>query len=724
MPTQLINAFASCPKDMELLLAEELAQYGAEYIKQTVAGVYFSGSEETLYRVCFWTRLANRIVVPILNFTAMNWDELYQGLRQFHWEEHFSVKETFAFRVTVHASELNNSIYAAQKAKDAVADYFRERTGNRPNVELIQPDVQFHLYIERNEITLSIDLCGDSLHRRGYRLEAGAAPLKENVAAAILLRAKWPTIAQAGGELLDPMCGSGTFLIEGALMAASIAPGLLRPYYSCFGWKQFNPDCWRRIREEALMRREKGLLTLPRLTGYDDDPAAIRITLANIARAGLTGYIHAERRVLADCRPRSVETTGLLITNPPYGMRLGELAALRFTYHHLGGLVKQHFIGWQVSVFTGNAELASALQLERDKKYHFYNGDIKCQLLNFSIHKTGQKSNKTSVKPVIDLESLLTRVPGSQDFLNRLKKNKQQLKKWCEQSEVSCYRLYDADLPDFAMAIDIYENYCYVQEYAAPKTIDPKKAESRLLAALDIVMHVLEIKESRLILKTRQKQKGFQQYEKLSDQKKIIEVHEGSAKLLVNLTDYLDTGLFLDTRLIRQNIFEQAKGKHFLNLFCYTGTATVFAALGKAASTTSVDLSQTYLEWSKQNLAINGLSSRQHHYIQADCVQWLQEENNKYDLILLDPPTFSNSKRMHDVLDIQRDHVSLIKACMRILKKDGQLLFVTNKHGFKLDASLADLYSVTETTKKTIPFDFKRSVIHHSYVITVAPSQV
>lgn len=715
-----INAFASCPKDMELLLAEELASFGAEHIKQTVAGVYFSGAEETVYRACFWTRLANRIVLSLLTFTAASWDELYQGLRQFHWDKHFSVKETFAFRVTVHASELNNSIYAAQKAKDAVADYFRERTGNRPNVELIQPDVQFHLYIERTSITLSIDLCGDSLHRRGYRLEAGAAPLKENVAAAILLRAKWPLIAQTSGELLDPMCGSGTFLIEGALMAADIAPGLLRPYYSFFGWQQFNPDCWRRIREEALMRREKGLLTLPRLTGYDDDPAAIRITLANIERAGLTGYIHVERRALADCRPRSVETTGLLITNPPYGVRLGELAALRFTYHHLGSLVKQHFIGWQVSILTGNAELASALQLERDKKYHFYNGDIKCQLLNFSIHETRQKSKKTSVKPIIDLESLLTRVPGSQDFLNRLKKNKQQLKKWCEQSGVSCYRLYDADLPDFAMAIDIYESYCYVQEYAAPKTIDPKKAENRLLAALDIVMHVLEIKESRLILKTRQKQKGFQQYEKLSDQKKIIEVHEGSAKLLVNLTDYLDTGLFLDTRLVRQNIFNQAKGKHFLNLFCYTGTATVFAALAKAASTTSVDLSQTYLEWGKQNLAINGLSARQHRYIQADCLQWLRNEKNKYDLILLDPPTFSNSKRMQGVLDIQRDHVDLIKACMNLLKKDGQLIFVTNKQGFKLDESLADVYFVKETTKKTNPFDFKRSLIHRSYVIMVA----
>ena len=453
------------------------------------------------------------------------------------------------------------------------------------------------------------------------------------------------------------------------------------------------------------------------ITGYDDDPTMVRITLANAERAGLIGYIHAERRALADCRPRS-QAKGLLITNPPYGVRLGELASLRFTYHHLGELVKQYFVGWQMSVFTGNSELASALRLARDKAYHFYNGDIKCQLLNFSIHAARLDVDKAASKPLMtDLEPLFIKVPGSQDFLNRLKKNQQQLKKWCEQTGVTCYRLYDADLPDFSMAIDIYENYCYVQEYAAPKTIDPKKAESRLLAALDIVQHVLGINESHIILKTRQKQKGLQQYEKMSEQKKILEVHEGAAKLLVNLTDYLDTGLFLDSRSIRQKIFEQAQGKYFLNLFCYTGTATVFAALGKAASTTSIDLSNTYVEWAKQNLALNGISPRQHTYIQADCLQWLQAENNKYDLILLDPPTFSNSKRMQDVLDIQQDHVALIKECMRILKKDGQLLFVTNKRGFKLDESLKTLYSITDTTKKTIPFDFKRAVIHHSYVI-------
>ena len=231
-------------------------------------------------------------------------------------------------------------------------------------------------------------------------------------------------------------------------------------------------------------------------------------------------------------------------------------------------------------------------------------------------------------------------------------------------------------------------------------------------------MYFLGINESHMILKTRQKQKGLQQYEKLSNQKKILEVREGSAKFLVNLTDYLDTGLFLDTRSVRQAIFEQTRGKHVLNLFCYTGAATVFAALGKAASTTSVDLSNSYLEWAKQNLALNGISPRQHSYIQADCLQWLSQENNKYDVILLDPPTFSNSKRMQDVLDIQQDHVALIKECMRILKKDGQLFFVTNKHGFKLDESLRALYAITETTKKTIPFDFKRSMIHHSYVIT------
>lgn len=720
----MLQAFVTCPKGIEALLAEELQQLGAENIKQTTAGVSFAGSEEAIYRVCYWSRLANRVLLPIAEFKASNWEEYYLGIKRIDWNEHFSVKDTFAIQVTIQQSVLNNSLFAAQKAKDAIADQFRERTGSRPSIELNQPDIQFNIHIEKEQVVVNIDLCGESLHRRGYRSEAGEAPLKENLAAAILLRANWPKMAEKQGELLDPMCGSGTFLIEAALMTADIAPGLLREYYSCFGWKKFNPNAWRSIRDEAMQRREQGMKKIPRITGYDDHSEVVTKALANIERAGLTGYIHVERRALAQCRPRGSDArVGLVIVNPPYGVRLGELSSLRFTYQYLGEILKQHFIGWQASVFTGNADLAKALRLGPDKIYQFYNGEIKCQLLNFHIRERVVQDGKaeSEPKPHIDIENIFSTVAGSQDFANRLQKNIQALKKWRVQENVTCYRLYDADLPDFAMAIDVYskgeEVYCYVQEYAPPKTVSEEKALARLLAAMDIIKHHLQIDEEHLIVKTRQRQKGVQQYEKLAENKKLIEINEGQARFILNLTDYLDTGLFLDTRLVRQLIYKEAASKHFLNLFCYTGTASVWAALGKAASTTSVDMSRVYLDWAKQNMAINGLSPRGHYFIQADCLQWLGEARDKYDLILLDPPTFSNSKRMKDTLDVQRDHEKLIQQCMNILKRDGKLIFVTNKRNFKLAEIITKKYRVTEITHKTLPLDFKRGAIHHSYII-------
>lgn len=725
----MLQAFVTCPKGIEALLAEELQQLGADNIKQTTAGVSFLGSEEVIYRACYWSRLANRILLPIAEFNASNWEEFYLGIKRIDWNQHFSVKDTFVIQVTIQQSVLNNSLFAAQKAKDAIVDQFRENTGARPSIELNQPDIQFNIHIEKEHVIVSVDLCGESLHRRGYRSEAGEAPLKENLAAAILLRANWPKIAEKQGELLDPMCGSATFLVEAALMTADIAPGLLREYYSCFGWKKFNPTVWRAIRDEATARREKGMEKLPRMTGYDDHPDVITKALANIERAGLTGYIHVERRALAQCRPRSVDSQpGLVIVNPPYGVRLGELSSLRFTYQYLGEILKQYFTGWQASVFTGNADLAKALRLGPDKIYQFFNGEIKCQLLNFQIRaQVARDAQAEEEKPEINLDNLFKTVSGSQDFANRLAKNIQALKKWRTQEDITCYRLYDADLPDFAMAIDVYtkagteEIFCYVQEYAPPKTVSEEKALARLLAAMDIIKHHLQIDEEHLIVKTRQRQKGVQQYEKLAENKKLLEINEGPARFLLNLTDYLDTGIFLDTRLVRQLIYKEAASKHFLNLFCYTGTATVWAALGKAATTTSVDMSKVYLDWAKQNMALNGLSPRGHHFIQADCLQWLQDAKDKYDLILLDPPTFSNSKRMKDTLDIQRDHEKLIQQCINLLKRDGKLIFVTNKRSFKLSEMIIQKYQVTEVTHKTLPLDFKRGAIHHSYLIQWRP---
>lgn len=708
--------FATCPKGVEPLLLTEIQQIGAEQAKATVAGVSFSGDINLAYRVCLWSRLANQVFLQLAELPIEDYDSLYHAMGQIEWSEHFTVKQSFAIDVIGRIEKIHNPIFAAQKAKDAIVDQFRNHCGARPNSDPQNPDIRLQCLIKRHRLIVSLNLSGDSLHRRGYRQGAGEAPLKENLAAALLLRAGWPQIAAEGGSFLDPMCGSGTLPIEAALIAGDIAPGIFRTRFGFYAWQQFKREDWLSIFQEARQRRDEGLKKIPMIIGYDADVKVINAAIDNAETAGLQGIVHFERRDLTYCQPPKKAKPGLLLVNPPYGERLGEIEPLAFTYQHLGDLLRESFAGWQASVFTGNEDLAKRLRLAPDKSYALANGAIPCRLFNYVIHAERLPAKEKPIpvyeKPALPEEAKM--------FVNRLEKNLKHLKKWAKREGVSCYRLYDADLPEYAVAIDFYEdNYAHVQEYAPPKTIDPLKAEQRLSHVIAALPEILQIPLQHVFLKTRQKQKGKNQYQKLATQGEFIEVHEGAAKFLVNFVDYLDTGIFLDSRLIRQWLFNHVSGKRFLNLFAYTGTATVLAALGGAAMTMTVDMSNVYLMWAKRNLALNGIGSRKHNFIQADCLQWMAEEKNKYELILLDPPSFSNSKRMQETLDVQRDHVELIEAAAKLLTKDGQLLFVTNKQKFHLDQeALSNDLLVSEITNKTVSEDFKRNQGgHKAYLI-------
>jgi len=708
--------FATCPKGIESLLAAELLTLGANAIKETRAGVSFQTELKTAYRICLWSRLANKILLVLNTQTVTDWHSIYEAAYTFPWQEHMTVDNTFALSVDLINAPVTNSQYAMQRFKDGIVDSWRSKTGTRPNVSLYQPDLHFQILIKQQTLTIHLNLSGDSLHRRGYRLEGGSAPLKENLAAALLLRADWPNIAKQGGSLFDPLCGSGTLLTEAALIAGDIAPGLLRSTFGFFKWQEFMPATWKKLVTEAECRRAEGMKHIPKIIGYDANRQSIRLAQEIIQRAQFNTVIHVECKELAACRALSAPP-GLVITNPPYGERLGEKETLLFTYQHLGALFKEHFNTWRCSVFTGNPELAKALKLGPESIYRFFNGPIPCQLLNFIIRKPTAGNNITVSLDCIAAQSTRdSKAPGL-DFMNRLEKNWRILHSLAEKNHVFCYRLYDADLPDYAVAIDLYQNFIHIQEYAAPKTIDPEKAAKRLDLVLHHVQNLLRIPAEQIFLKTRSKQKGFKQYQKQASDGAFHTIQEGPAKFLVNFTDYLDTGIFLDSRLIRQWIFDHAQGKHFLNLFCYTGSATVYAALGKAASTTSIDLSATYLEWAKRNLALNGLAPNAHQFIQADCLQWLHDKSKKFDLILLDPPTFSNSKRMEQTLDIQRDQVTLIQSAMQHLTRDGTLIFVTNKRQFKLADELKEFFHIIDFSKKSLPFDFQRYHIHQAYLI-------
>jgi 23S rRNA (guanine2445-N2)-methyltransferase / 23S rRNA (guanine2069-N7)-methyltransferase len=730
--TSFSRFFATAPLGIEGLLGQEFRDLGIPDVKEGRAGVAFGGGLNAAYAACLWSRLANRILMPIAQFPAATGEELYDGIRSVDWSLHMEPESTLAVDFAASRSAITHTLFGAQKVKDAIVDHFRSESGIRPSVDLARPDLRVNLYLDRDQATLSIDLSGDSLHKRGYRIEGGKAPLKENLAAAILLRAGWPEVAAAGGQLIDPMCGSGTLPIEAALMAADFAPGLLRPWFGFLGWRGHDAACWLDFVAEADRRSEAGLKQLPVIVGYDVDRRAVHTALGNLDRAGLRGAVHFERKSVEAVRPQKAK--GLLVVNPPYGERLGDEETLVPLYKMLGETLRTHFLGWKASVFTGNPELAFKVGIRAIKQYALYNGALECKLFNFDVAEgrfftphEGEPPTETERQQRLmfrKAKSVDLTTGGAEMFTNRLRKNLKNLGRWVRQSETTCYRLYDADLPEYAVAVDLYQGeklWVHVQEYEAPVTVDPVKAEARLIETLAGIPAVLEIPPDQVFLKVRRRQKGTSQYEKQSESGKFYEVEEGGLRFQVNFEDYLDTGLFLDHRLTRALIRERVRGKSFLNLFAYTGSATVFAASGGASSTTTVDMSRTYLDWAARNLALNGFHGDRHELIQADCIEWLQDavENNwRYDLIFLDPPTFSTSKRMKATLDIQRDHVDLIHDCLDLLTPEGVLVFSTNHRKFRLDATALADYRIEDISRKTLPKDFERNPrIHYAWLI-------
>lgn len=729
--------FATAPLGLELLLADELRGLGVSDAREARAGVAFSGELATAYRVCLWSRLANRVLLKLDSFPAATPEELYAGVGRIDWGEHMPPDASLAVDFASSRSKIAHTQFGAQKVKDAVVDQFREVCGLRPSVRLDRPDVRINVYLDKDIASLALDLSGESLHKRGYRLEGGSAPLKENLAVAILLRAGWPDIAKAGGDLIDPMCGSGTLPIEAAWMAADIAPGLLRDYFGFLGWKRHDEAAWRSLIMEAEARCEAGLKRLPSIAGYDMDRRAVHAALGNIERAGLRGLIHVEKKAAADVRPR--RTVGLLVVNPPYGERLGDVKTLAALYTELGETLKAHFQGWKASVFTGNPDLAFKLGIRAQRFYKLYNGAIECKLFNFEIDparfftphqdESGLSEERRKVNQLMRRARSLAQKAetgaGAEMFANRLRKNLKNLGRWARQNEVSCYRLYDADLPEYAVAVDVYQDdltWLHVQEYEAPASIDADKAEARLVEALAVLPTVLEIPPEQLFLKIRRRQKGAAQYEKQAEAGRFHEVKEGGCRLWVNFEDYLDTGLFLDHRPTRLMIQAMARDKSFLNLFAYTGSATVHAAMGGASATTTVDMSNTYLDWARRNLDLNGIRGYRHELIQADCLAWLDAEalkgERRYDLIFLDPPTFSNSKRMSGAFDIQRDHLDMLRKAASLLAPHGLLIFSTNFRKFRLDRDALGGLAVEDITPKTIPKDFERNPkIHYCWKI-------
>ncbi|MGA9421450.1 MAG: bifunctional 23S rRNA (guanine(2069)-N(7))-methyltransferase RlmK/23S rRNA (guanine(2445)-N(2))-methyltransferase RlmL [Rhodanobacteraceae bacterium] len=714
--------FATCPKGIEYLLRDELTALGAGGAREALAGVHFEGDLATGYRACLWSRLASRILLRLAEFAAPDGDALYAGVQAIDWSEHLAADGSLAVDAVGSTGKLRHTQYVAQRVKDAIADQFRGRCGMRPDVDLQRPSIRLNLFLRRDRASLSLDFAGTPLHRHGWRVGQGDAPLKENLACAILLRGGWPAISGAGGALVDPMCGAGTLLVEGALMAADSAPGINREYFGFFGWRGHDAALWQSLLDEAHARAEAGMRSLAaEFFGYDADTRVLAEARRNVETAGLAQVIRLAPQPMDRLEAPAGQIGGLVVCNPPYGERLGERAQLTPLYRSLGERLRAGFAGWHAAIITADRELARDIGLHPRKRYVLYNGALECHLLVCDIT---DRHSRPRAEPV--------RSPGITAVANRIGKNARRLRKRLQREAIGCYRVYDADMPEYSAAIDVYtavgiekridatrdsgtstqsafpQTWLHLQEYAAPRTISAHDARVHLGELVRATSEVFDVPRARIAVKTRRRSRGGGGHGQFEDRGEFLIVEEGGLRLRVNLFDHLDTGLFLDHRPTRARLRARMRGLRFLNLFCYTASATVHAAAGGAIGTTSVDLSLTYLDWAERNLALNGFTGPAHRLIHADALQWLVHDHGEYDLIFVDPPTFSNSKRTED-FDVQRDHVALLRLCGDRLAAGGTIVFSVNSRRFRIDRDALADFVVEDVTAASIPFDFSRN---------------
>ncbi|MCL2437743.1 MAG: bifunctional 23S rRNA (guanine(2069)-N(7))-methyltransferase RlmK/23S rRNA (guanine(2445)-N(2))-methyltransferase RlmL [Coriobacteriia bacterium] len=778
--------FASCGRGLEGLLAKELRGLAIKRVRPLSNGVAFFGSIEDGMRACLWLRTASRVLLILDRVAAKDSDTLYSSLHKIPWENHIATDGSFAIDAYGRNDSLRNSQFIAVRAKDAIVDRLRSKDeqGRRPNIQRERPNVLINVNLRGEKATIALDLSGEPLHRRGYRVESRAikAPLKENLAAAMLLAAGWDSVVKndvTRAFLLDPFCGSGTIVIEAALMASDRAPGLLRDYWGFSGWLKHDKELWFKLLDEADERAAIGTENLSEasssvIVAGDSDMKSLQAAVESAKRANLSKFINfkgqlAPEDTLAFC---SSKKEGILVTNPPYGQRLSSEAQLPAVYAELTSYIVQltaHLDTTTVAVISpdrlSETYITRAIGRSPFTRLKAMNGPLESDIRVWKSADQSVPTVKTTSETFQEEPKLgstgatknSSPLVDATPFTNRLAKMAKHRKKWARRTGISCYRVYDADLPDFNVAVDFYQgaastrdsgkSWLHIAEYKAPKEVDENLVHARLAEILRVAPAEFNLQSKDVYLKQRRQAKGGSQYHQGKDTSKgegsdvptpgkltsnAHLVNEGGLTFEVDLSSKLDTGIFLDHRNVRSMLREKAQGRDCLNLFAYTGTASVYMADGGANSVTTLDLSSTYLEWAQRNMKLNKLLEKPGldlRFEKADALRWLVEQRAlrkpSYDLIFVDVPTFSNSAKMGKrSWDVQRDHVELLINVSRLLKHGGEALFSTNLRSFtpNLEALAKARVSLDNISKQTIPADFERSPnIHHSFILRKLP---
>jgi 23S rRNA (guanine2445-N2)-methyltransferase / 23S rRNA (guanine2069-N7)-methyltransferase len=634
-------------------------------------------------------------------------------------------------------------------------------------------EVRAEVALLHDVATITLETSGDGLHKRGYRPVVGAAALKETLAAGLVQLSVW----QPSRALVDPFCGSGTIAIEAAMLARNIAPGRRRGF-ACERWASFPSGVWERAREEAEAA-PRGELAMA-IHASDIDERAVALTRRAAMEAGVERDVHC--KVQAFEQLRSTQQYGSIITNPPYGMRLGDDERELAMLYRSMPMVFKGLTTWSFHILTGRLDLEEMVGQQASRRRKLYNSQIECTYFTFLGPKPPREMRAEQAQPIQQaqrMEQVDDTLPGQSDeahagevsahepqamrqenrpherptpratdkvesamaafgglrerderelaqFAERFEKNVRHLRRYPVRG-VTCYRVYERDCPDVPLIVDRYEDCVHVAEYEREHSRTMAQQADWWARAIAIIARVCEVPEGNVFTKQKHRQRGLSQHERISDEQRTLVAQEGGLRFEVNLTDYVDTGLFLDHRLTRAMFRDQvrAMGKtcRVLNLFCYTGAFTVYAADGGCGSSVSVDLSNTYLSWAQRNLGLNSLYRKQHELVRMDVLEFLHscKDSERFDLVICDPPTFSNSKSTEEDWQVAQSQAELFPLLRRVLSPQATVYFSNNYRRFKLDEDLLARVglSAREISRQTIPPEYRNERIHRCWKLRV-----
>ena len=703
MQLQLI---ATAAFGLEAVVVREIKALGYAASVVRPGRVAFVADAAGLCRANLWLRSADRVLVELARFPAADFDALFDTTQALPWEDWVAPNSALPVRGRSHKSQLTSVPAIQRTVKKALADRLIAKL--RKELPESGPPVPVEVSLMENEATIDLDASGDGLHRRGYRKLAAAAQLRETLAAALVQLSFW----KPGRPLIDPFCGTGTIVIEAAMIGRRLAPGRCRTF-AAEQWPAIRRQTWQEAREEAA-DAALGVLE-ERIIGWDADPESIKLARYHAEQAGVNDDIHFQQRGFDDLS--SKRQYGCLITNPPYGERMGSEREIAELYQSMPLKFRQ-LKTWSHYILTARSDFESLVGQKADRRRKLYNGRLTCTYYQYHgprPPRDDMPQDAESTPAFGGLQPSATR--QTEEFANRLRKTSRHFRRWPARRGIYCFRLYDRDIPEIPLAIDRYGDALHIAEYERPHDRTAAEHADWLDALAAVACITLDIPKDQVFLKKRQRQRGSAQYGRVARQCVEQVVEEAGLKFRVNLSDFLDTGLFLDHRVTRGMVRDEADGRRFLNLFGYTGAFTVYAAAGGASATTTVDQSARYLQWAEENLRLNNLDDQRHKFVAEEALGFLESlpGDELFSLAVVDPPTFSNRKGLERDWDVQRDHVELLARVAGHMTPGGVVYFSTNFRRFKFDESALTQFTIREISRQTVPEDFRNKRIHRCW---------